>query len=188
MSPTTKTRQASSGTRPSVLPGDYEGNPVGLPDDACREIGPQLDRHLGALVVLHHQYLKHHWLVEGPQFRDLHLFFQEHYTEIYAQIDVVAERLTAIGFVPTSGPAAQEKLSYLKPEAEGFFPIRRMLEHDLDAEAELCMNLRETIKACIEHSDFGTKKILEDILLAAEDRAHHIEHFLETDSLEEGRE
>lgn len=187
MSTTTQTR-TSSGTRPTVLPGDYEGNPVGLPDATCQEIGPQLDRHLAGLVVLHHQYLKHHWLVVGPQFRDLHLFFEEHYTQLHGQIDVLAERLTAIGFVPTSGPAAQEKLSYLKPEAEGFFPIRRMLEHDLDAEAEFCSHLRETIRACMEHGDFGTKKVLEDILLAAEDRAHHIEHFLESDSLEKGRE
>lgn len=172
--------------QPERLPGQYEGNPVGLPREACEAIGPELDRHLAAYAVLYHQYHKHHWLVKGPQFRDLHLFFEEHYEQVHKHYDMIAERLTAIGFVPTCGPAAQEKLSYIRHEPEGYFPVRRMLEVDILAEGTVCSRLRKTISLCNEHGDHGTRQLLEAVLVAAEDRAHHLEHFLEDDSLEIG--
>ena len=34
-----------------------------------------------------------HWHVTGPRFRDLHLLFDEQATEIFAQIDLIAERV-----------------------------------------------------------------------------------------------
>lgn len=51
-----------------------EANPIGLSMDATAKLVPELDKHLAALFVLLHQYQKHHWLVEGPQYNDLHLF------------------------------------------------------------------------------------------------------------------
>jgi starvation-inducible DNA-binding protein len=172
--------------KPRRLPGEYEGNPVGLSPDACKAIGPDLDRHLAALSILYHQYHKHHWLVKGPQFRDLHLFLEEHYQEVHEHFDMVAERLTAIGFVPTCAPSAQERLAYIRHEPEGYFSVRDMLEVDILTEGTVCIRLRETIKKCIDHGDWGTKRLLEKVLLSAEDRAHHLEHFLEDDTLEVG--
>jgi len=46
----------------------------------------ELDKHLATLFVLFHQCQKHHWLVEGPQFRDIHHFLEEGYTEIHKQL------------------------------------------------------------------------------------------------------
>lgn len=172
--------------KPLRLPGEYEGNPVGLSAEACQAIGPELDRHLAAFSILYHQYHKHHWLVQGPQFRDLHLFLEEHYEEIHRHFDMIAERLTALGFVPTCSPSEQEKIAYIRHEPEGLFRVRDMLEVDLLAEAAVCQRLRQTIDLCIQHGDHGTKRLLEKVLLAAEDRAHHIEHFLEHDTLEVG--
>lgn len=171
---------------PLRKPGEYEGNPIGLSQEACEAIGHDLDQHLAAFAVLYHQYHKHHWLVKGPQFRDLHLFFEEHYEQVHQHYDLIAERLTALGFVPTCGPSAQEKLSYIRHEPEGYFPVRDMLEADIRAEATVCMRLRQTIKTCYEHGDHGTRRLLSKVLLAAEKRAHHLEHFLEGDTLEVG--
>lgn len=171
---------------PRRQPGEYEGNPVGLPPEACKAIGPDLDRHLAALSILYHQYHKHHWLVKGPQFRDLHLFLEGHYQEVHEHFDILAERLTAIGFVPTCAPSAQERIAYIRHEPEGYFAVRDMLEVDILAEGTVCVRLRETIKLCLEHGDYGTKRLLEKVLLAAEDRAHHLEHYLEDDTLEIG--
>jgi starvation-inducible DNA-binding protein len=192
-SPAPRVDDASGDAAPAEMrrealrqPGQYEGNPVGLSREACEAIGPELDRHLAAFAVLYHQYHKHHWLVKGPQFRDLHLFLEEHYEEIHKHFDMIAERLTAVGFVPTCGPAAQEKLAYIRHEPEGYFPVRDMLELDVLAEGTVCVRLRETIDLCTKHGDHGTRRLLETILLAAEDRAHHLEHFLEDDTLEIG--
>jgi starvation-inducible DNA-binding protein len=162
---------------------EIEDNPINLPRAAATKIIPELDRHLASLFVLFHQYQKHHWLVEGPQFRDIHLFLEEGYNEIHEQLDAVAERITAIGGVPTSSPAAQAELAYIEHEVEGIFRITDMLERDRSYEGLIAANLRKTIRLCTEHEDFGTETLLKGILLRVEDRAHHLDHFLGADSL-----
>ena len=96
-----------------------EDNPIGLPKDVTSMLIPELDRHQASLFVLFHQYQKHHWLVEGPQFRDLHHFLQESYEAVHKQVDMIAERMTALGGIPTSHPAELVKVSYVEHEPEG---------------------------------------------------------------------
>ncbi|MDX1531580.1 MAG: ferritin-like domain-containing protein, partial [Rhodothermales bacterium] len=115
-----------------------------------------------------------------------HLFLEEHYQEVHQHLDLIAERLTAIGFVPTCSPVEQEKLAYIRHEPEGMFRDRDMLELDILAEGTVCRRLRETIDVCLEHGDYGTKRLLEKVLYAAENRAHHLEHFLAPMTLEIG--
>lgn len=161
----------------------YEGNPVGLSDEACKEIAQDLDRHLAALWVMYAQYHKHHWLVEGPQFRDLHLFLQAHYEEVNLQLDAVAERITLLGYTPSTRLDKYQKLSYIPQEDEDVFHIRESLEHDMHNERKIAVEFRKSIKLCLKHDDFGTKSMLEGFLFKIEDRAHHLEHFLGDDDL-----
>jgi starvation-inducible DNA-binding protein len=162
---------------------EIEANPVGLSREAAEAILPHLDRHLSSLFTLFHQYQKHHWLVEGPQFRDVHVFLEEAYSEIHRQCDALAERMTAIGGIPTSAPGAMSDLSYVEHEPEGMFRIRAMLGRDRSAEGTIAVNLRKTIRLCTEMGDFGTETLLKGMLLKVEDRAHHLDHFLGEDSL-----
>lgn len=165
---------------------EYEGNPVGLTKDTATKMAAELDRHLSSFIILYNQYHKHHWLVEGPQFRDLHLFFEDHYTQLHEQYDALAERLTVMGVVPTCHPAKQIELAYIAHEEEGEFRIREMLQKDMEDEKTIAVELRKSIKLAFEHDDFGTKSLLEGILFKTEDRCHHIEHFLGEDGLSIG--
>lgn len=189
--PTTKTNDSTQTQtaghdepwRPQQM---IEDNPVGLSEEAAEELIPKLDEIQCTLWTLYHQYHKHHWLVEGPQFRDMHLFFEENYEEVHKYLDRIAERLTALGGIPTSSPAQQAELSHVEHEPEGTYRLRTMLENDLDAERTLATVVRETIDVALEHGDHGTKRELEKVLTKAEDRAHHLDHFLGEDSLELG--
>jgi starvation-inducible DNA-binding protein len=162
---------------------EYEGNPVGLSKITATTMAGELDRHLSSFITLYNQYHKHHWMVEGPQFRDLHLFFEEHYLQIHEQYDAIAERLTVMGYCPTCHPSKQLELSYIDHEEEGVFRIREMLKKDMEDEKTIAVQLRKSIKLAFQHEDFATKALLEGILLKTEDRCHHIEHFLGEDSL-----
>ena len=161
-----------------------EENPIGISESAVEELIPKLDEIQCTLWTMYHQYHKHHWLVEGPQFRDLHLFLEENYEEVHKYLDRIAERVTALGGIPTSAPDRQAALSHVTHEPEGTYRVRQMLKHDLDAERTLAMRLRDTIDRAAEHGDHGTKRELQKVLTAAEDRAHHLDHFLGEDSLE----
>lgn len=162
---------------------EYEGNPVGLPDAAANAISADLDKHLASFVVLWAQYHKYHWMVEGPQFRDLHLFLQNNYEECTEDLDAIAERITLLGNTPSTTLKAYAANSYCEEENEDVMHIRDSLKFAMDNETKVCNRFRKTIKLCIEHDDFGTKKMIEGMLERAENRAHHLEHFLGHDSL-----
>jgi DNA-binding ferritin-like protein len=167
---------------------ELESNPIGLSRDVVTAIAPQLDQHVASLFTLFHQYQKHHWLVEGPQFRDIHVFLEEAYNEVHLQVDAIAERMTALGAVPTSSPARQTELSYIEHEPEGVFRLRDMLGRDRDAEGTIAQKLRGSIEQCARHGDYGSETLLKQILLKVEDRAHHLDHYLGDDSLGLGLE
>jgi DNA-binding ferritin-like protein len=164
-----------------------EENPVGLDQDIAEQLIPKLDEIQCTLWTMYHQYQKHHWLVEGPQFNDLHLFLEENYEEVHKYLDRLAERITALGGIPTSAPDAQAELSHVEHEPEGTYRVRQMLQHDLTAEQTLSTILRDTIEQAQELGDPGTERELKKALTKAEDRAHHLDHFLGEDSLEIGR-
>ena len=164
-----------------------EGNPIGLDQEVAEQLIPKLDEIQCTLWTLYHQYQKHHWLVEGPQFRDLHHLLEENYEEVHKYVDRVAERITALGGIPTSAPDAQAELSHVTHEPEGTYRIRQMLKHDIDGERTLSVLLRETIAKAQDLGDPGTERTLKKVLTKAEDRAHHLDHLLGEDSLEQGR-
>ena len=165
-----------------------EDNPIGLSKDVTLRLVPKLDRHQASLFLLFHQYQKHHWLVEGPQFRDLHLFLQEAYESVHKQVDAIAERITALGGIPTSHPGELVKVAYIEHEPEGTYRVRAMLKGDRSQEAEIAQELRKTIAEARESGDPGTEHLLKEVLLEVENRAHHLDHFLGGDSLELGLE
>lgn len=165
---------------------EIEENPIGLGDEAVASLIPDLDRLQASFWVLYHQYHKHHWLVEGPQFMDLHRFLEAHYEEVHLHLDALAERMTALGGIPTSDPVNQARLSYIQHEPEGTYRIRPMLLHDRYAERDIAVVLRQSIRKAEEQGDYGTERLLKNILFKTEDRAHHLDHYLGEDTLEIG--
>lgn len=164
-------------------PGKIEQNPVGLPTIAAKTVSDRLDKLVASFSVQYHQYLKRHWLVEGPEHRDLHKFFDNNYREVQQEFDTLAERITTLGTIPTSGLRAQQALSFLETEEEGMLPIREMMERDLSNEQALIDYMRKSIKDCSELSDFASETLLKQALIRAEERAHELDHYLASDSL-----
>lgn len=76
---------------------------TGIPEQARKDITHGL---AGLLADTYTLYLKthgYHWNVTGPMFRSLHLMFEEQYLEMWNAVDVIAERIRALGeFAPGS--------------------------------------------------------------------------------------
>lgn len=167
--------------------GTVEANPIRLGKETSEEMVKALDMHLSAMVELFHQYYKHHWLVKGPQFRELHLFFEKNYREVQEDFDKVAERITMLGGIPSTSMQRQDSQSFISPEDEGDHPIRQMVRKDMEDEGMLAEKLRESIQHAIDLKDFGTEHLLKKVLYAVENRAHELDHFLANDTLESSR-
>ena len=160
-------------------------NPFGLPQATASKVVEMLNADLASMFTLYHQYHKHHWIVEGSQFLELHLLLEAHYTELHDQFDVVAERIVALGGLPVTGPTQIEKHAYVKHEPEGMFNLREMLEHDVDIECTLSETMREHIAAAAKLGDFGTETLIKRHLRAQELRTQDLMHMLEHETLDE---
>ncbi|WP_026371024.1 DNA starvation/stationary phase protection protein DpsA [Kallotenue papyrolyticum] len=161
-------------------------NPFGLPHETASQVVGALNQDLASMITLYQQYHKHHWIVEGAQFLELHLLLEEHYNQLHDQFDQVAERIVALGGLPVSGPAEIQEHAYIKHEDPGMFDLREMLEHDLAAEGTLASHLRQHIELASRLGDYGTEALLKAILEATEKRAAFLEKHLQEESLTRG--
>ncbi len=166
-------------------PGEVGDNPIHLKQQAAKQMIAALNAHVASLFMLFHQYQKHHWVAEGPQFRDLHLLLEEHYTATHMQADEFAERIVTLGGVPVGGPSAHLKYSYVQEEPEGVLDLRQMLSNDLRANQQILAKLREDIKRARDLGDYGTEHLLKRHLRAQELRTQDLMHFLEHETLDE---
>jgi starvation-inducible DNA-binding protein len=75
-----------------------------VPTIATNEaVAHELSRLLADTYALYVKTQGYHWNVIGPEFRSLHLLFEEEYTELALAVDVIAERMRALGaFAPGS--------------------------------------------------------------------------------------
>ena len=79
---------------------------IGIPDDTRKAIADGLSRMLADTYTLYLKTHNFHWNVTGPMFNTLHLMFETQYNELALAVDLIAERIRALGF-PAPGSYAQ---------------------------------------------------------------------------------
>ena len=70
---------------------------IGISADDRADIAAGLSRLLADSVTLYLMTHNFHWNVKGPMFNTLHVMFMEQYTEQWNALDIVAERIRALG-------------------------------------------------------------------------------------------
>jgi starvation-inducible DNA-binding protein len=71
---------------------------IGIDAKQREEIANGLSRVLADTYTLYLETHNFHWNVTGPMFQTLHLMFETHYNELALAVDLVAERIRALGF------------------------------------------------------------------------------------------
>ena len=76
---------------------------IGLDDEARASSTTALRNVMADTYALYVKTHGYHWNVTGPRFSQLHALFMEQYSELWAALDVLAERIRALGaFAPGS--------------------------------------------------------------------------------------
>lgn len=75
-------------------------NRIGLDAAKAKVLGDKLNVLLSNLQVLYINTRGFHWNIKGDNFFELHLKFEEFYTDLQQKIDEVAERILTLGHVP----------------------------------------------------------------------------------------
>jgi starvation-inducible DNA-binding protein len=71
---------------------------IGIDEKSRGEIAEGLSRLLADTYSLYLKTHNFHWNVTGPMFQTLHLLFEQEYTELATAVDLIAERIRALGF------------------------------------------------------------------------------------------
>ncbi|WP_256290587.1 DNA starvation/stationary phase protection protein DpsA [Halobellus inordinatus] len=142
-----------------------------------------LNTDLASTYVLYHQLKKHHWNVEGAEFRDLHLFLGDAAEDAEEFADELAERVQALGGVPIAGMTTLTEHAPVEAEDEDVYDVRTSLRNDMEMYGDIIETLREHIELAANLGDQTTAHLLRENLIEVEEAAHHIEHYLEDDTL-----
>ncbi|PSQ61270.1 MAG: DNA starvation/stationary phase protection protein [Halobacteriales archaeon SW_8_66_22] len=163
--------------------GTVEENSLRLGTEKAEQIIDALNTDLAAAYTLYHQLKKHHWNVEGAEFRDLHLFLGEAAEHTEEATDEIAERAQALGGTPVARMENLVEHSPVEAEDEDVYDIRTSLENDLEMYGDIIESLRDHVELATNLGDHATAEILRQILVQVEEDAHHVEHYLEDDTL-----
>ncbi len=99
---------------------------IGIDDERRRAIADGLSRLLADTYTLYLKTHNYHWNVTGPMFNTLHLMFETQYAELALAVDLIAERIRALG-VPAPGSYAQYARLSVIEESETVPPALEMI-------------------------------------------------------------
>ncbi|MDF2867097.1 MAG: starvation/stationary phase protection protein [Gammaproteobacteria bacterium] len=93
---------------------------IGISEQHREAIVNGLKRLLADSYTLYLKTHNFHWNVTGPQFTSLHLMFETQYTELASAVDLIAERIRALGFRAPGTYQEFAQLSSIKEDTRAF--------------------------------------------------------------------
>ncbi len=134
---------------------------IGISKEDRTQISDGLKRLLADSYTLYLQTHNFHWNVTGPLFRELHLMFEEHYTELAEAVDVIAERIRTLD-VPAPGTyRALAELSSIE-EVEGVPAAEEMVDLLTRGHEQVVRTAREVLAVAQQSQDESTASLVSD--------------------------
>lgn len=134
---------------------------IGIDSTGRESTAEGLKRLLADSYTLYLQTHNFHWNVVGPQFRELHLMFEEHYTELATAVDEIAERIRTLD-VPAPGTyRAFSQLSAIE-EVEGVPAASDMVDILTQGHEQVVRTARSVLKLAQEAEDESTAALVSD--------------------------
>lgn len=151
---------------------------IGISKDDRELVATQLKKLLADSYTLYLQSHNFHWNVTGPRFRELHLMFEEHYTELALAVDAIAERIRTLGVAAPATYQAFVKLSSIK-EVEGVPDPHKMLEILTANHEKVIASCRHTLTAAQAAGDESTIALVSERMSIHEKTAWMLRSLLE---------
>lgn len=168
----TATRSTGNGRRLSPEPrlsrpsgevqpfGTLRQLPIALPEKARSQSCGILNDVLADTLILYALYKKHHWLVAGPTFYQLHLLFDKHAEEQNELVDDIAERVQLLGGVAVGDPRHAAELTTIERAPDGAEDVPDMIARTLRAHETIIGKVRKGIEATEKNGDWGSNDLL----------------------------
>jgi starvation-inducible DNA-binding protein len=134
--------------------------------------------------LLYTKTRNYHWNVTGPQFHDLHKFFEEQYTELNEIVDEVAERGRSLDGWAFGTMNEFSQHARLKEHPGQYPKAREMIANLLSDHEAIIRQLRSDLETCADkYHDMGTNDFLTGLMEQHEKMAWMLRAFLEGESV-----
>ncbi len=151
---------------------------IGIPADDRKTIADGLSRLLADSYTLYLKTHNFHWNVKGPMFQTLHLLFETQYTELALAVDLVAERIRALGY-PAPGTYAEfARLSSIA-EPKGVPVATAMIRELVEGQEAVTRTARSLLPLVEKVSDEPTADLLTQRMQLHEKNAWMLRSLLE---------
>lgn len=140
---------------------DKLATPNDLNDMGRDKIAESINPLIADAFAMYVKTKNFHWHLSGSHFRDYHLLFDEQADQIFAMIDVLAERVRKLGKNTIRSIGHIGRLQNVEDDNEAFLEPEKMLQHLLKDNKDYTARMREAHKVCDEYNDVATASILE---------------------------
>ncbi|QDK39754.1 DNA starvation/stationary phase protection protein [Bdellovibrio sp. NC01] len=152
---------------------------IGISDKDRKDIAHGLSKLLADTYSLYLQTHNFHWNVEGPMFQTLHLMFETQYNELALAVDLIAERIRALGHYAPGTYSEFAKLSSIKDVPGGKINATKMIETLVVGQETVARTARELFDVVEKASDEPTADLLTQRLQVHEKTAWMLRSLLE---------
>ncbi|WP_433083633.1 Dps family protein [Dactylosporangium sp. CA-052675] len=162
--------------------GQLRQFPVALSHDARLYSCERLNQVLADTQILYSLYKKHHWLMRGPTFYQLHLLLDKHAEEQLELVDTLAERVQTLGGIAVGDPRHVAELTRVPRPPDGAEEVPAMLSRMLEAHEMILQECHDAAGRVMEQGDDGTNDLLvSDVIRRNELQAWFLaEHLVDT--------
>ncbi len=134
--------------------------PVALSYDTRMYSCERLNLILADTRILHSLYKKHHWLMRGPTFYQLHLLLDKHADEQLELVDMLAERIQTLGGIAVGDPRHVAELTRVPRPPDGAEEVPAMLSRLLEAHETILADAHDAAARVVEGGDDGSNDML----------------------------
>ena len=152
-------------------------NIIGLDQTKTDKLSKKLNTLLADYSIFYQNTRGFHWNITGENFFEMHLKFEELYTDLQIKIDEIAERILTLGNTPEHNYSKYIKASSIK-ESEHISDGRLAVKHILDYFSQILKLQREILDLSSHAQDEGTNALMSDYIAAQEKQVWMYSSFL----------
>ena len=138
-------------------------NAIGLDEKKSQQLATKLNNLLANFQLFYMNARGFHWNIKGEKFFELHVKFEELYTDALVKIDEVAERVLTLNHTPMHSFTDYVKQSTIK-EAKNVSDGKKAVQLVVDGFQQLLILERELLELSEEAEDEGTNALMSDYI------------------------
>jgi starvation-inducible DNA-binding protein len=151
---------------------------IGIAEKKRKAIADGLSHLLADTYTLYLKTHNYHWNVTGPMFNTLHLMFETQYNELALAVDLIAERIRALGYPAPGSYAQYVKLSSIA-ESETVPNAKDMIVDLVKGQEAVVRTARKVFPIAEKSNDEATTDLLTQRMQLHEKTAWMLRSMLE---------